>query len=79
MEQRSEHFGDKDPLGHVVEAQARGLIASAEMHGTEIPGHWSAGADAARETAVILLILSTIFAHIRVDLGGLAYYFCQVF
>ncbi len=66
-------------MGHVVEAQARGLIASAEMHGTEIPGHWSAGADAARETAVILLILSTNLPILGSILGGLAYYFCQVF
>jgi vacuolar iron transporter family protein len=48
------HFKGKDALGHVVEAQAQGLISASEVHGTEIPGYLSAAADAARETAIIL-------------------------
>lgn len=51
------HFQGKDALGHVVEAQAKGIIASSEVHGVEVPGHLSAGADAARETALILPML----------------------
>lgn len=54
------HFAGKDALGHVAEAQARGLIASAEEHGTEAPGSLSAGADAAKDTAFLLLILTTL-------------------
>ena len=57
-----EHFKGKDAIGHVAEAQAQGIIAAAEIHGTEIPGHISAGADAAREMAVVLLLLSLILA-----------------
>ena len=56
-----EHFKGKNALGHVAEAQARGLIASTEIHGTEIPGHLSAGADAARESAIIFLSLWLVF------------------
>lgn len=62
-----DHFKGKDGLSHVLEAQARGLIASTEIHGTEIPGHWGAGADAARETAVILLMLWALFRYAAVD------------
>lgn len=58
------HFKGKDAIDHVIEAQAQGIIASAEIHGTEVPGHISAGADAARETAVALLLLWSIFLQI---------------
>jgi vacuolar iron transporter family protein len=58
------HFKGKDPLEHVVENQARGIIDSTEIHGTEIPGHISAFADAARETALVLLLFWTILAPI---------------
>lgn len=51
------HFKDKDAIGHVAEAQAAGLLSAAEIHGTEVPGHISAGADAARETALVLLFI----------------------
>lgn len=50
------HFKDKDAIGHVVEAQARGIISAAEIHGIETPGSISAGADAARDTALVLLL-----------------------
>lgn len=61
-----DHFKGKDPLAHVVGRQAEGVAASAEIHGAEIPGHWSAGADAARETAVMLLLVWTLFAQLMV-------------
>lgn len=61
--QTPKHFNGKDALGHVIEAQAQGVISSAEVHGTEIPGNYSAGADAARETAVLLSILWLLFGH----------------
>ena len=54
------HFQGKDAVGHVIEAQAQGLAASSEIHGTEVPGNLAAFADAARETALILLLLWTI-------------------
>lgn len=58
------HFKGKEALDHVIEAQASGLISAAEVHGTEIPGHFSAGCDAARETALLLTLLSLIFLHL---------------
>jgi len=51
-----DHFHGKDALGHVAEAQARGFLSASEIHGTEVPGFISAAADAARDTAVLLLL-----------------------
>lgn len=51
------HFKGKDALQHVIDARIKGRAAMAEVHGTELPGHISAAADAAKETALILLIL----------------------
>lgn len=60
------HFKGKDAIGHVAEAQAQGIISAAEIHGTEIPGHLSAGADAARETALILASLWILLTHFHI-------------
>ncbi len=53
----TDHFQGKPVIEHLREARARGALASSEIHGTEMPGHLSAGADAAKETAFILSIL----------------------
>lgn len=52
-----DHFKGKEALEHVIEARLRGKAASAEIHGTEMPGHYSAAADAAKETAFVLFVL----------------------
>ena len=41
----------------------RGQLASAEIHGTEMPGHIAALADSAKEMAVALLILWVLLTH----------------
>lgn len=51
------HFKGKEALSHVVEAEAKGFIEAAEVHGIEMPGHLSALAESAKETAVLLLLL----------------------
>lgn len=56
----SDHFQGKSSAEHVVEKQARGVIASSESHGVEMSGSLSAATDAARETTVILLLLSVL-------------------
>ena len=58
---KTDHFGGKSVKEHLKEARTRGAQASAEIHGVEIPGHWAAGADAARETAFLLGLLFLIF------------------
>jgi hypothetical protein len=60
------HFKGLDALGHVIDARLRGFTASTEIHGTELPGHYSAAADAAKETAITLLILWTVFHAIEI-------------
>lgn len=62
------HFKGKDALGHVIDAQAQGIISAAEVHGVETPGFLSAGADAARETGLVLLLMWLMLAPIKNDL-----------
>lgn len=54
------HFKGKDAIQHVIDARIKGKMASAEVHGTELPGHVSAAADAAKETAFLLLVFWTV-------------------
>jgi len=55
------HFEGKTVLEHLKAARAKGALAAAEIHGTEMPGHLSAAADAARDTGVTLLLLWILF------------------
>lgn len=59
----SEHFQGRSVVEHLKEARTRGAMASAEVHGTEMPGHLAAGADAAKEMAFAVLILWVVFIH----------------
>lgn len=52
----SDHFQGKQVAEHLKEARTRGFLASSEVHGVEAPGHFSAAADAARDTVFVLLI-----------------------
>lgn len=63
------HFKGKEAIAHVVEAQAQGKISSAEIHGTEIPGHISAGADAARESSVVFLLFWIVLIQLNQPLS----------
>jgi hypothetical protein len=51
------HFQGKTVAHHLKETRAKGALAVAEIHGTEMPGYLSAGADAAKETAFVFLLL----------------------
>lgn len=51
------HFENQDPLSHVMGKRMEGMLSISEAHGTEMPGHFSAGADAAKETALVMLLL----------------------
>ena len=61
------HFQGKPPLEHVIEARRKGKIASSEIHGEELPGHYNAAADSAKETAFLILVLTTLFHEIGFD------------
>lgn len=71
MSEIPEHFKGKEAVEHVAEAQAQGLMAAAEIHGTEVPGHISAASDAARETAVVLMLIWNIFYPLNLTLHNL--------
>jgi hypothetical protein len=59
------HFQGKEAIEHVIEARIKGKLASAEIHGAELPGHYSAAADAAKETAFLLLVFWTLFSELN--------------
>lgn len=64
---KPKHFQGKGALGHVAEAQAKGIVSASEIHGTELPGHLSAAADSARETATALLLMWTLLSHLSLS------------
>jgi len=65
------HFAGKKPLEHVIEARKKGKLAASEIHGEELPGHISAAADSAKETALLFVILWILSAqHLVVFLCG---------
>lgn len=65
------HFEGKAPLAHLFEAREKGKIASSEIHGAELPGHLSAGADACKETSLLLLVLWVLFTEQQFSLETL--------
>lgn len=64
-----DHFKGKDALQHIVEVQAEGKFASSEVHGAETPGYLFAATDAARETAVIMLLIFLVLSHFEFVAG----------
>lgn len=67
MHSQTDHFKGKDPLEHVILAHKKGQTATQEIHGAEMPGHISACADAAKETAILFLILWILFTALHTD------------
>lgn len=56
-----DHFKGKSAPEHLMDARAKGAAATGEIHGTEAPGSYVAFCDSAKETAIYLLLLTTIF------------------
>ncbi len=61
------HFEDEDPLAHVIEKKVEGILSLSESHGVEMPGHFSAAADAMRETAIVVLLLWIFIQFLGLD------------
>jgi hypothetical protein len=57
------HFEGKDPLDHVIEARRKGKMAASEIHGEELSGHINAATSGAKETAIIILVLASLYTH----------------
>lgn len=62
----AKHFENKDALAHVLEKRTEGMLSISEAHGTEMPGHFSAATDAARETAIVMLLIWISFEMLKV-------------
>ncbi len=71
----TDHFQGKAVPAHLKEARAKGFIASSEIHGTELSGFRAAACDAAKDTAIALLLLSLLID----DWGVLALFACGLF
>jgi hypothetical protein len=56
-EAKADHFRGKEAMQHIVEVQAEGKWMDTELHGAETPGSIFAACDAARQTAILLLLL----------------------
>lgn len=63
----SSHFDSKEAIAHVVEKQAHGIVDAQEVHGTEIPGHLSAAADSAKETALFLSLSFILLSRLPIS------------
>lgn len=59
------HFGEKEAIAHVAEKHAQGIFERTEVHSTEMPGHFSAATDAAKETAIILVTVWILLAYLH--------------
>lgn len=66
MSQES-HFNGKSVLEHLKQARAKGKEATEPHHALETPGHLIGGADAARESAFIILALSLLLNAMGVE------------
>src|SRR5262245_24820774 len=51
------HFEGRTVPEHLKEARKKGALASSEVHGVEMSGFMGALADAAKETALYLLVI----------------------
>lgn len=69
------HFKGKSAFEHLKEARVKGLLATEEIHGTEIPGHMGALIDAAKDTAFVLLLLWTLFQELNLDIPLFSFIF----
>jgi len=75
---KPDHFEGKEALGHVVERQARGIVESAEIHGMELAGHQAAAVDAAKDTAVVLLLVWLLCSHLGLNSYDTFLGFCVI-
>lgn len=64
MKEAPNHFEGKNPIEHVLEARKKGKAATSEIHGEELPGHYNATADSAKDTAFLLVILWTLLEEL---------------
>jgi hypothetical protein len=65
------HFNGKGVFEHLHEARKKGHLASRENHGIETAGHIMGGADAAKETAIYVMLISIVGESISLPLKNI--------
>jgi len=63
------HFQGKEASEHLLLAREKGMHATAEIHGTEMPGYFSACADSLKETAILFTGMWVLFAAFDLSLN----------
>lgn len=58
------HFEDQDALSHVIKKRAQGFLL--ESHGAEMPRYLAAGAEAAKETSIVLLLTWALLMSLKI-------------
>ncbi len=71
----SSHFKGKTALEHLKEARKKAHRATESMHGVEPPGHVIAGADAAKQTSFLALILLSAMTSLSFSFSQIALLF----
>lgn len=69
MSENHKHFEGKKATEHLRAAREKGAKATAEMHGTEMPGYLSAFADSLKETSILFVGMWILLSQFGVSLN----------
>lgn len=64
---KKDHFEGKDAIRHIVEVQAKGVMASTEIHGAETPGSLFAALDSARDLTISILLIYLLLSSLQIS------------
>ena len=67
MKEKQSHFKGFSVLEHLKKAREKGQKACGEFHATEAPGHISAAADSAKDTAIATIFLFILATHFKIS------------
>jgi hypothetical protein len=67
MTAKKSHFETLSVLDHLKKAREKGKKVSSDLHAVEAPGHFSAAADSAKETAVSTLLIQMICTTLGIN------------
>ncbi|MCB1071932.1 MAG: VIT1/CCC1 transporter family protein [Chlamydiales bacterium] len=68
MSENYKHFEGKEVAEHLRAARAKGAKATAEVHGTEMPGYLSALADSFKETSILFIGMWILLSQFGIPL-----------
>ena len=63
------HFTESSVVEHMRKARDKGRKAISEFHAVEVPGHISAGADSAKDSAISTLLIQMIAVTLAIPMN----------